>query len=190
MRGVPFTLNRGDICLVQQWNCPGGLSVSQYRCTRKSATVEHPGHQTNLMTTEQMENSPLAGKRAVICEDEGIIVSQVRSSLRRAGVDVVGIAKNGVEAVEVVLREKPDIVLMDVRMPERSGLEAMEEIKKSFHPCFVMLTAFAGSDTVERALELGAYGYIVKPVDSMRIISAVASAVNLANSAAHAEEAA
>ncbi len=140
------------------------------------------------MTTDQLKSSPLTGKRAVICEDEGIIVSQVRSSLRRAGVEVVGIAKNGVEAVDVVLRERPDIVLMDVRMPERDGLEAMEEIIKSFHPCFVMLTAFAGSDTVERSLELGAYGYIVKPVDSMRIISAVASAMNLASSASPAQE--
>lgn len=94
---------------------------------------------------------------------------------------MVGIATNGIEAVDVVLRERPDLVLMDIRMPMQDGLEATEKILKSFDTCIVMLTAFAGTPMVERALELGAFGYLVKPVDGTHIIPAVWSAVNLSN---------
>src|SRR5438552_3254177 len=65
-----------------------------------------------------LEGAPsLEGKRVVICEDEAVTQMQLRRALSRAGLDIVGIATNGKEAVDTTLRERPDIVLMDIRMP-------------------------------------------------------------------------
>ena len=75
------------------------------------------------------EHSPvLAGKSVVVVEDEGITQMQLRRILRNAGLKVVGSATNGAEGVEVVLRERPDLVLMDIRMPGSfDGLEAARQ---------------------------------------------------------------
>src|SRR5689334_9601672 len=66
----------------------------------------------------------LMGKRAVIVEDEGVTQLQLRRILRSEGMEVVGLAANGLEAIEVVLEKRPDVVLMDIRMPIMDGLEA------------------------------------------------------------------
>src|SRR5918911_4546994 len=68
--------------------------------------------------------SGLQGKRAVICEDEAVTQMQLRRALNKAGMAVVGIATNGRDAVEITLRERPDIVLMDIRMPVMDGIAA------------------------------------------------------------------
>ena len=70
----------------------------------------------------------LSGKRAVIVEDEGITQLQLRKLLRSEGIQVVGAASDGQEGVELVLKERPDFVLMDIRMPVMDGLEAMGRI--------------------------------------------------------------
>jgi response regulator NasT len=108
----------------------------------------------------------LVGKRVVICEDEAVTQMQLRRALSRAGLQVVGIATNGKEAVETTLREKPDIVLMDIRMPVMDGITAARKIMDAFPVCMVMLTAFANDGYQEQAKSLGAAGYIVKPITS------------------------
>jgi response regulator NasT len=108
----------------------------------------------------------LAGKRVVICEDEAVTQMQLRRALSRAGLQVVGIATNGKEAVDTTLREKPDIVLMDIRMPVMDGITAARKIMDSYPVCMVMLTAFANDGYQEQAKSLGAAGYIVKPITS------------------------
>ena len=115
------------------------------------------------------DSAQLAGKHVVIVEDEGITQIQLRRVLTAAGLVVVGIAGNGAAGVETVLREKPDIVLMDVKMPgEFDGLEAARRILASFSTCVVMLTAFG--DYEEEAFAIGAAGYVVKPVDSQTLV--------------------
>ena len=130
------------------------------------------GNEPNADTlTDQLETAAsggpiLEGKRVVICEDEAVTQMQLRRALSRAGLQVVGIATNGKEAVETTLREKPDIVLMDIRMPVMDGITAARRIMEAFPVCMVMLTAFANDGYQEQASQLGAAGYIVKPITS------------------------
>jgi len=112
----------------------------------------------------------LPGKRILICEDEGITQMQLRRCLTRAGMTVVGTAVNGREGVEIALREHPDLVLMDIRMPVMNGLEAVELIAADYLPCIVMLSAFNDAETQEQAKSLGASGYIVKPVTGETLV--------------------
>jgi len=110
------------------------------------------------------ETISLAGKRVVICEDEGILQMQLQRALTRAGLKIVGTANNGQTGVDIVLRERPDIVLMDIRMPIMDGLEASRRIFAVYSPCLVVLTAYADEHYQQQAKELGASGYIIKPV--------------------------
>lgn len=105
----------------------------------------------------------LAGKRVVICEDETVIQMQLNRALTRAGLAVVGTAVNGEEAVEVTLRERPDLVLMDILMPGMDGLEATQRILDAYKVCIIVLTAFPVEHET-RAKEIGACGYILKPI--------------------------
>jgi CheY-like chemotaxis protein len=105
-----------------------------------------------------------AGKRVVIVEDEGIIQMQLRKSLSRLGLQIVGAALTGEEGVEICLRERPEIVFMDINMPGKiDGLEAARRILADYHACVLMLTAY--TEYEEEAKMIGACGYIVKPVD-------------------------
>jgi response regulator NasT len=111
----------------------------------------------------------LAGKRVVIVEDEGVTQMQLHRVLKMAGLTVAGFAVTGEQAVEVTLREKPDIVLMDIQMPgAMNGLEAAEAILRTTRTCVVMLTAY--SEHRERAEAIGASGYVLKPVDSYSLV--------------------
>ena len=106
----------------------------------------------------------LTGKRVIVCEDEGIMLMQLKRILTQAGLLVVGVADNGETAIDVVRCERPDLVLMDIRMPKMDGLTAAEHILGSQSVCIVMLTAFSEESYRQQAREIGACGYIVKPV--------------------------
>lgn len=94
--------------------------------------------------------------------------ADVRQSLRRllsslSGITIVGEASNGEEAILVALRERPDVILMDVSMPSLNGFEATERIHMHAPTLrVVMLTAHTSASFVNRALEVGATGYVVK----------------------------
>ena len=113
---------------------------------------------------QEADSVSLEGKRVVICEDEGILQMQLRRALVRAGMIVAGSANNGQTAVETVLQERPDIVLMDIRMPLLDGLEASRRILSVYRPCLVVLTAYADQEYQDQAKALGASGYIIKPI--------------------------
>jgi YesN/AraC family two-component response regulator len=111
-------------------------------------------------------SNELVGKRIVICEDEGITQMQLRRTLTRAGLIVVGTAINGRDGVEVTLREHPDIVLMDIRMPVMDGLEATRRILETASYCIVLLTAYSDAEYQQQAASYGVSGYVVKPITS------------------------
>lgn len=112
-------------------------------------------------------------KRAsvIIVDDNDIMRTMLRSILRSHSYDVVGEARNGVVAVDLATRLKPDIVCLDVVMPEKNGLEALGEIKAARpETSIVMITGNADPDTVQEAIINGAAGFIVKPFNTARVL--------------------
>ncbi|MCW3097522.1 MAG: Fis family transcriptional regulator [Chthonomonadaceae bacterium] len=125
------------------------------------------------------KRSILSGKRVVIVEDEGITQMQLHRLLTLMEMEVVGAATSGPRGVEAVLQAKPDLVLMDIRMPgEYDGLEAARRILEAHPVCIVMLTAFAGKEYREQARDIGTCGYIVKPIDQDTLIPQLEAALS------------
>lgn len=118
-----------------------------------------------------LPRSPLAGKRIVTVEDEGLTQMQLRKALTVAGLIVVGQAANGEEGVELTLREKPDLVTMDINMPVMDGLEATRRIMEQDGTCVVILTSYNDEEHRHRAQEVHACGYALKPISSSALIS-------------------
>jgi two-component system, response regulator PdtaR len=112
----------------------------------------------------------LAGKRVVICEDEGITQMQLKRILTQAGLVVVATAGDGQSGVDAVLRERPDLVLMDIKMPVMDGLEAAEQILATYRVCIIMLTAYATEEYQQRATEIGSCGYVIKPITAQTLL--------------------
>ncbi len=122
----------------------------------------------------------LSGKRVIVVEDEGVTQMQLRRLLALAGLVVAGTAGSGPEGVDLALRERPDLVLMDIRMPgEYDGLEAARRILAEQSVCVVMLTAFSEEAYRERAKEIGASGYVLKPVSHMTLLPQLEEAYRL-----------
>lgn len=101
--------------------------------------------------------------RVLIAEDEALTRTILRARLEKLGHTVVAEAENGVQAVEAARANKPDVIIMDIRMPEMDGIEAARRIV-SEHPCAILfLTAFSEDALVEQAGEAGAIAYLMKP---------------------------
>ena len=131
------------------------------------------------MTESQTNDSPT---RVVIADDEPLARQRIRSFLAdRGDVIIAGEARNGAEAVDVVLREKPDVVFLDVKMPELDGFEviaALEGIRAhdaiAATPAIVFVTAFG--EFAVKAFEVRALDYLLKPFDRQRLDRALESA--------------
>ncbi len=110
----------------------------------------------------------------VIVDDNDMMRAILRSILRGEAYEVIGEARNGAQAVEVVERLSPDIVCMDILMPEKNGLEAMAEIRRVMPETeFIMITSSAEPETVQDAIANGASGFIVKPFNAARVLDAL-----------------
>jgi AmiR/NasT family two-component response regulator len=101
--------------------------------------------------------------RVVVVEDEALIRLDVVEMLTESGYEVVGQAGDGEAGIRVVRQTRPDVVLMDVKMPILDGISAAEVLAAEHIAPIVLLTAFSQSDLVERALAAGVQGYVVKP---------------------------
>lgn len=107
----------------------------------------------------------------VIVDDNDMMRSILRSMLRGDVFEVIGEARNGVLAVEMAGRLKPDIVCLDVIMPEKNGLDALCEIKVARPETeVVMITSNADPETVQESIQNGASGFIIKPFNAARIL--------------------
>ncbi|GAA1858414.1 response regulator [Myceligenerans crystallogenes] len=125
------------------------------------------------------EPAPVRAKRrAVVAEDEALIRMDVVETLREAGFDVVGEAGDGETAVNLALELKPDVVVMDVKMPELDGISAAERIGKAHAAPVVLLTAFSQTELVERARDAGAMAYVVKPFTPADLLPSVEIAIS------------
>ncbi|SDS55809.1 response regulator receiver and ANTAR domain protein [Paraoerskovia marina] len=117
-------------------------------------------------------------RRAVVAEDEALIRMDVVETLREAGIEVVGEAGDGETAVKLAIELKPDVVVMDVKMPELDGISAAERIGKAHVAPVVLLTAFSQTELVERARDAGAMAYVVKPFTPADLLPAVEIAIS------------
>ena len=126
-------------------------------------------------------SAPSSGRparRAVVAEDEALIRMDVVETLREAGFDVVGEAGDGEQAVALATELKPDVVVMDVKMPVLDGISAAERIAKEHVAPVVLLTAFSQTELVERARDAGAMAYVVKPFSPADLLPAVEIAIS------------
>ncbi len=114
-----------------------------------------------------------ARARILVAEDEALIRLDLVEMLADAGYEVVAQAGNGEQAVALTRELKPDLVLMDVRMPVLDGISAAEQIGKEHMAPVVMLTAFSQKELVERARDAGVMAYIVKPFTASDLSPAI-----------------
>ena len=117
-------------------------------------------------------------RRVIIAEDEALIRLDLSEMLREEGYDVVGEAGDGQEAVDLAERLNPDLVIMDVKMPRRDGIDAATEIAAKRIAPIVILTAFSQRDLVEKARDAGAMAYLVKPFSITDLIPAIELAMS------------
>ena len=113
----------------------------------------------------------------VIAEDEAIIRLDLREMLEEEGYSVVGEAGRGDQAVELVRNLKPDVVILDVKMPGMDGIEAAKQISAEGICAVLMLTAFSQREVVEQARDAGALAYLVKPFQKTDLVPAIELAI-------------
>src|SRR6476619_1796840 len=132
-------------------------------------------------TMAAMTGSPSGDEkphRVLIAEDEALIRRDLAEMLREEGYEIVGEAGDGQEAVDLAESLRPDLVIMDVKMPRRDGIDAAAEIAGKRIAPIVILTAFSQRDLVERARDAGAMAYLVKPFNITDLIPAIEVAVS------------
>jgi AmiR/NasT family two-component response regulator len=128
-----------------------------------------------VRVTETGESGPL---RVVVAEDEALIRLDLVEMLREEGYEVVGEAGDGESAVRLAQELRPDLVMLDVKMPVLDGISAAEQIAAARIAPVVMLTAFAQRELVERARDAGAMAYLVKPFTQGDLVPAIELAVS------------
>ena len=115
--------------------------------------------------------------RIVIAEDEPLIRLDLRESLVEQGYDVVGEAGDGAEALSLVREHKPEVTILDIKMPNVDGLTAAREIVAERLSAVVILTAFSQRELVEQARDAGALNYLVKPFQGQELVPAIELAI-------------
>ncbi|HEV2852742.1 MAG TPA: response regulator transcription factor [Thermoanaerobaculia bacterium] len=113
--------------------------------------------------------------RVLIAEDQSMVLGALAALLElEPDIDVVGQAHDGQEALDLVEKNRPDVILTDIEMPRMTGLEMAAELKRRRHPArVVILTTFARSGYLRRALDAGAAGYLLKDAPAERLAEAV-----------------
>jgi response regulator NasT len=147
--------------------------------TTKAAESPTPPSEPETTAVEPASSPEWSGDgasgrlRVVVAEDEALIRLDLAEMLTESGYDVVGQASDGEQAVELVKEHRPDVVIMDVKMPVLDGISAAEQIGKERIAPVVMLTAFSQKELVERARDAGVMAYIVKPFTQADLAPAV-----------------
>lgn len=117
--------------------------------------------------------------KLIIADDEKNVLDGIADTIKwnEYGISVVGKARDGLELVQTAIKEKADIILTDIRMPQMDGLEAIEVIQEKLPDSeFVVITAFQEFEFAQRAIELGVAGFITKPVLKMEVIEQITQA--------------
>jgi response regulator NasT len=115
--------------------------------------------------------------RVVIADDESIIRIDLKETLARLGHEVVAEAGDGRAALDLVRQHRPDLVVLDVKMPEMDGVDAAREIARERLAPVLLLTAYSQQDLVRRAMEAGVFAYVVKPFTEADLMPAIGVAI-------------
>ncbi|HEU4514539.1 MAG TPA: response regulator [Nocardioidaceae bacterium] len=126
--------------------------------------------------SQQPSSAPT--RRVVIAEDEALIRLDLAEMLAEEGYDVVGQAADGERAIALAEEMRPDLVMLDVKMPKLDGITAAQRIAEKRIAPVVILTAFSQRDLVERARDAGAMAYLVKPFTKNDLVPAIEMAVS------------
>lgn len=117
-----------------------------------------------------MPNRP----KVLIVDDNDVVRTLLRNILRNGDYEVVGEAKNGVIALELAERLRPDVVCMDLMMPEMDGIEALQAIKAMYpQMAVVMITGSPSVDSVRESIQSGAGGFIIKPFSPGKVLDTI-----------------
>jgi AmiR/NasT family two-component response regulator len=116
--------------------------------------------------------------RIVIADNESIIRMDLKEILEEAGHTIVGEAVDGVKAVDLARKHKPDLVIMDIKMPEMDGITAAKMISNEKIAPVLLLTAFSQKEIVEKAKDSGVLAYLVKPVKEANLFPAMEIALS------------
>ncbi|HWC79354.1 MAG TPA: response regulator [Pseudonocardiaceae bacterium] len=129
-------------------------------------------------TAAEAQSEARPTHRVLVAEDEALIRLDLVEMLREEGYEVVGEAGDGEQAVALAEELRPDLVILDVKMPKRDGIEAASDIARQRIAPVVILTAFSQRDLVERARDAGAMAYLVKPFAKRDLVPAVELAIS------------
>ena len=117
-------------------------------------------------------------KNILICDDAAFMRMMIKDILTKNGYNIVGEAENGAKAVEKYAELKPDLVLMDITMPEMDGIEALKKIKAAdANASIIMCSAMGQQAMVIESIQSGAKDFIVKPFQADRVLEAVQKVV-------------
>jgi two-component system, response regulator PdtaR len=153
----------------------GKLQFPVLRTAGPETTEEDP---VTTPTAEASDDAQTVERRVLVAEDEALIRLDLVEMLREEGYQVVGEAGDGVEAVRLAEELRPDLVILDIKMPKMDGIEAASNIAGERIAPVVILTAFSQRDLVERARDAGAMAYLVKPFAKRDLVPAIELAVS------------
>lgn len=132
------------------------------------------------------------GHRVMVVEDEAVVAVGIRSMAQEAGHEVIGVARSGEEAVLMARENRPDVALVDIKLPGMNGIETTRRLVEDFGTAVIILTAYADKEFIDGAALAGAFTYLLKPadVDALRanIALAVARAAEFAELRKEAED--
>ncbi|MFR0848398.1 MAG: response regulator [Eubacterium sp.] len=117
-------------------------------------------------------------KSVLICDDAAFMRVMIKDILTKNGYEVVGEAENGIKAVEKYTETKPDLVMMDITMPEMDGIQALKKIKEADPGATIIMCSAMGQQAmVIESIQSGAKDFIVKPFQADRVLEAVKKAI-------------
>lgn len=114
--------------------------------------------------------------KLLIADDDRLVLATLAEGLRRAGHTVLE-AANGEEAIRLACEESPDLAILDMRMPGRDGLDVAQWLREHTVVPFLFLSAYGDADVVDAAVQSGALGYLVKPLDVQQILPSIDAAM-------------
>jgi two-component system, response regulator PdtaR len=146
-------------------------------CTTAASLSQLPAILNGRTPERLIKESPVESLRIVVADDESIIRLDLKETLRKLGHDVVGEAGDGRRAVELARQLRPDLVVLDIKMPEMDGIDAAKLIAEEKIAPVLLVTAYSQLDLINRARDAGVFGYVVKPFQESDLLPAIQIAI-------------